>query len=79
MLRLFISEKENGFIKAPQRTINFIYDKQGNTGKSLFVKWCCVNFKDEVLKFTYSTPTQLRTGIISAGPRKVYFIDLPRT
>lgn len=77
VLRTFIGEEQ--FLPAPQRKINYVYDSKGNTGKSLFVKWCCVNFPDEIMKFTYSTPTQLRTGIISEGIKKVYFIDLPRT
>ena len=38
-----------------------------------------MNRPDEVAKITFGTASQLRSSIISAGPKKCYFLDLPRT
>lgn len=63
---------------ADDRTIIWITDTQGNTGKSKLVKWCCFN-NDRVVKITFGTASQLRSAIISAGQRLIYFVDIPRT
>ena len=55
-----------------------MYDPLGNTGKSKFVKLICVNRPTELCKISFGTSHQLRTALISAGPRKCYFIDIPR-
>jgi hypothetical protein len=57
----------------------WIYDKHGNTGKSKFVKWFCMNHSKDVCKLTFGTTSQLRNSMISIGSRKVYFMDIPRT
>lgn len=60
-------------------SIQWIFDPTGCTGKSKFLKWVCVNRPEEVAKVTFGTASQLRSAIISAGSRKCYFLDLPRT
>lgn len=34
---------------------------------------------DDVSKIVYGSPAQLKSSIINAGTRKLYFLDLPRT
>lgn len=75
----FIIEENTHSIKATDdRTIVWIEDTQGGNGKSKLVKWCCVRF-DDICKISFGTSNQLRSAIIAAGPKKVYFIDVPRT
>lgn len=74
-----IFDKDTAIIKdACPRTVYWIVDRQGATGKSKLVKWCCVNH-DSIIKISFGTASQLRSSIISAGPRRVYFVDIPRT
>lgn len=71
---------QDSVIRTPHdREIHWIYDEQGGTGKSKFVKYLCYNYKQEITKLSFGSGTQLRTAAISAGPKKVYFIDIPRT
>lgn len=66
-------------IKDPDdRTIYWITDKQGKTGKSKFVKYCCFS-NNSCTKISFGSASQLRSGLISCGQKKVYFIDIPRT
>lgn len=60
------------------RTVIWITDEKGATGKSLLVKYICYNNKD-VAKISFGSAGQLRSAIIGAGPKKLYFIDIPRT
>lgn len=60
------------------RTITWVWDPIGNSGKSKFVKYLCSNYSD-IVKIPFGTSSQLRSSIISAGARSVYFIDIPRT
>jgi hypothetical protein len=72
-------DKNTGVIKtADDRSIFWIEDSIGATGKSKFIKFCCVHY-DSVVKISFGTSTQLRSSIIAAGPRLIYFIDIPRT
>lgn len=74
-----IFESDESTIKdANDRKINWIYDPEGGTGKSLFVKYLCFNHPS-ICKFPFGTANQLRSGVISAGQRRVYLIDIPRT
>lgn len=74
-----IFEKNETTVKDPDdRTIVWISCEEGNTGKSKLVKWCCVNH-DTCVKVSFGSSGQLRSAIISAGPRLVYFVDVPRT
>lgn len=71
---------KNSFIQpADDRTIVVIVDKKGNSGKSKLVKNLCYMFPKEVAKLAFGSSQQLRSAIISAGPRKAYFLDIPKT
>lgn len=59
------------------RTITWIYNKDGNCGKSKLVKYCM--FKKLGMKVPYGTATQLKQFISKIGARRAYFIDIPRT
>lgn len=63
---------------ASDREVHWIVDRQGCSGKSLFVKYLCFN-NEAVKKISFGTSNQLRSGVIDAGPAKVYVVDLPRT
>jgi hypothetical protein len=67
------------FLDPDDRTIIWIYDSKGCTGKSKFVKWMCVNHPEEVTKIIFGTSGQLRSSFISAGIKICYFLDIPRT
>lgn len=60
------------------RTIYWITDSQGNTGKSKFVKYCCY-YNKACAKISFGNAGQLRSSIIHAGSKKCYFVDIPRT
>lgn len=60
------------------RQIIWIHDEKGNSGKSKIVKWVCVN-NDLCVKISFGTANQLRAAVISAGPRRLYLLDVPRT
>lgn len=63
---------------ADDRTIIWIRDTKGSTGKSKLVKWFCSRYNNMV-KISFGTSSQLRSAIIAAGQRQVYFVDVPRT
>lgn len=64
---------------ADDRSIVVIVDVWGNSGKSKFVKTLCFYNPQEIIKLPFGTAQQLRSSVISAGAKKVYFLDLPRT
>jgi len=64
---------------ADDRTLIWIFDQYGCSGKSKFVKHVCFNEQENTCKLAFGSSTQLRSACISAGPRQLYFIDLPRT
>lgn len=78
IINLVFDDDTSGIKVADDRTINWVTDSRGGTGKSKLVKWCCFN-NDLVVKISFGTASQLRSAIISAGPRRVYFVDIPRT
>jgi hypothetical protein len=47
LLDLFYSEKTEEMKSSDDRSIIWVYDKKGNTGKSKFVKWLCINRPQE--------------------------------
>lgn len=61
------------------RTIIWVQDLMGNSGKSKLVKHICYNYPEETCKLAFGSSTQLRSACIAAGPRKLYFVDVPRT
>lgn len=75
----FILDAAEIAIKNPDdRTIIWITDTQGNSGKSKLIKYLCYNY-DDIIKVPFGTATQLRASLISAGAKKVYLVDMPRT
>lgn len=60
------------------RTVIWITDLSGGTGKSKLVKYLSFNNSD-ISKISFGSAGQLRSAIINAGPKKLYFIDMPRT
>jgi len=74
-----ILDTHTGNIKdSDDRSIIWITDPIGGTGKSKLVKWFCVN-NDDIVKISFGTSSQLRSALMAAGPRRVYFVDVPRT
>lgn len=66
-------------IKTPDdRTIYWITDEQGNSGKSKLVKYICTH-NDLCVKLSFGTANQLRAATVTMGARKVYILDVPRT
>lgn len=63
---------------ADDRTIFWITDQQGNSGKSKFAKWLCL-YARNTIKVAFGTTTQMRNSLIEAGPKQLYIIDIPRT
>jgi hypothetical protein len=68
------------FKKPESRVIYSLVDTEGLSGKSIFFKWLLVNLKEENIgKITFGTVSQLRSSIISMGPKKMYILDLTRS
>jgi len=63
---------------AHDREIIWITDLVGATGKSKFVKYLCHNNRGAI-KVPFGTASQIRSSVISAGPKRLYMIDIPRT
>lgn len=61
------------------RTIIWVTDLYGNSGKSKFVKNICYKDNLNVCKLSFGSSAQLRSACISAGQKQIYFIDIPRT
>lgn len=77
MEHIFTRDEES--LQIPDdRTIMWITDTKGNSGKSKFIKYLCFTNND-IVKISFGTAGQLRSSIISIGPRKVYIVDMPRT
>ena len=63
---------------ADDREIIWIEDPEGCTGKSKYCKFIC-STNNDIIKLPFGTSSQLRSAVISAGRRKLYIIDIPRT
>jgi hypothetical protein len=74
-----LSTGEPKIKKADTRQIVSIIDRDGKKGKSTFLKWLAFKYPTECLKIGYGSASQLRTAVVNNRPRKIYFIDLPRT
>ena len=79
LMEKFFDDGNNQFLKANDRTVVWIFDQEGAVGKSKFVKWFCKLYESKVCKLPFGSLSQLRSAVISAGPRLVYFIDIPKT
>lgn len=66
------------FKKPDDRKIYWFTDFGGNTGKSKFTKWICLR-NSRAVKVPFGSASQLRSSIISMGPKRVYMLDIPRT
>jgi hypothetical protein len=74
-----IFASDEAYIKdADSRTILWITDEHGCSGKSKFVKYACFS-NPNCAKVSFGSSTQLRSSLIALGRKKVYFIDIPRT
>lgn len=62
--------------KPDDRTINWIYDTVGNTGKSKLAKYLAVKCKAAV--FPYMKVTDMQYQIVKKGARNTYIFDLTR-
>lgn len=78
VLSILLDKGETSIKVADDRSILWIQDPKGGTGKSKLVKWLCLHH-DNIIKISFGTSTQLRASIIAAGPRQLYFVDIPRT
>lgn len=74
---LFLNEKQ--IIEPDDRHIIWITDTFGNSGKSKLVKLWCTRFPDSIIKVPFGSASQLRSSICMAGPKLIYFVDIPRT
>lgn len=78
IIELLLTEDENGFKDPDDRKIIWVEDPEGCSGKSKLVKWFAVNYNN-VCKLSFGTSSQMRSALISVGPKLCYFIDIPRT
>jgi len=58
------------------RRINWIVNKAGCAGKSVFVKYCV--WKGLAKFIPLGTATQIKSNIVKQGAARVYLLDLPR-
>lgn len=67
------------YLKKPDdRQIFWVADFLGCSGKSKFTKWICLR-NSTAVKIPFGSASQLRSSIISTGPKKLYILDIPRT
>ena len=59
------------------RTVYWYWDAAGNVGKSALMKYC--GFRKMVKCLPVAKSHQLRAAVCAAGPRRAYFLDMPRT
>jgi len=59
------------------RTVVWIYNKKGNVGKSKLCKFLA--WKGLAKLITGGSASQLKSAIFTAGPKRCYLVDLPRT
>lgn len=79
LIDIFYDEEKEVFKEPDDRSIYWIKDSVGQVGKSKLVKWLCINRPDEIVKIVFGSAQQLRTSVISIGPRILYLIDIPRS
>ena len=63
--------------KADDRTIRWVWEAEGNVGKSKLVKFLC--WKKMATSIPAGTATQIKTCVIAKGASPAYMIDMPRT
>nr|UOF80150.1 rep protein [Cressdnaviricota sp.] len=75
----FFFNKDMTFKPADDRHLYWIEDQKGCSGKSKLVKYWAYRNQKDVAKISFGTSFQLRAGLCSVGPRKLYVVDIPRT
>ncbi|MEY3223766.1 MAG: Bovine faeces associated smacovirus 5 [Cyanobacteriota bacterium] len=74
-----IFDENSNIIESDSRKIISIIDDEGKKGKSSFLKWICYSHPKECIKLGFGSSSQLRASVLNNGPKRCYFIDLPRT
>lgn len=78
IIEMVLNSDENDFIIPHDRTIYWIHDQTGGSGKSRIVKWFMRKFPRRVASFSCNTDSQLRCAAIDAQCRDLVFVDIPR-
>jgi hypothetical protein len=78
LFNIFLYPDKKGITPSDARTIHWVNDSTGCSGKSLFTKYLCFNYPSCV-KISFSTATQLRKSLARLGQRQMYVVDIPRT
>lgn len=65
--------------KADSRSIIFIYDPEGNNGKSTFYKYLSYKYMDSMSYMCLGSTTQLMAAAVNSSNSQIYLCDLPRT
>lgn len=80
LMKYFYNYKLRKIIMPAQdRKIIWLVDKQGNIGKSTFVKWIFEGHQNDVALLSFGSSGQIRSAVISAGVKKLYIFDMPRS
>ncbi len=61
-----------------RRTIHWIYEPDGNVGKSMFAKYVCCKLK-LAKRINLGTATQVKASSIEVGQSNCYIADIPRS
>jgi len=59
------------------RTINWVYNPEGNGGKSKLAKY--IEHYKLGITVEFGTPQQIKSALIVEGPQRAYLVDIPRT
>lgn len=73
-----LDQGEDSVKVADDRKIIWIWDPYGNSGKSKFIKYICL-CHNNTAKIPFGTGSQIKGGIVSAGVRSLYFVDMTWT
>ena len=74
-----LEDPAGGLTQPDDRSIIWIKDMIGCSGKSKLVKHYVYKFSKEIIKLPFGSASQLRSSVCTAGPKRLYFIDIPRT
>lgn len=77
-MEIFFDPNETGYKPADDRSIIWITDPIGKSGKSTFCKYLRYTY-DHNYKVPWGSATQIRTSIVEKGPQSLYILDVPRT
>lgn len=77
-MEIFFNESETDVKTPDDRTVYWVQDSTGNSGKSKFSKWL-VRRNSNITKIAFGSSNQLRSSVISEGIKDFYILDIPRT